>query len=120
MSKILPSCLKDFSSTQQEQSPTSGVARSTSSSELKRYADTSILTLILRSPRRTRHKDTFRNYNNKLNTKLMDVKNIEEEIKEKSAQLLPAQHSEPVTPERSPPKKQVWRKKDQSTPSEDQ
>jgi hypothetical protein len=50
----------------------------------------------------------------------MDVKNIEEEIKEKSAQLLPAQHSEPVTPERSPPKKQVWRKKDQSTPSEDQ
>jgi hypothetical protein len=50
----------------------------------------------------------------------MDVKNIEEEIKEKSAQLLPAQHSEPVTPERSPPKKQVWRKKDPSTPSEDQ
>jgi hypothetical protein len=56
----------------------------------------------------------------KLNTKLTDVKNIEEEIKEKSAQLLPAQYSEPVTPERSPPKKQVWRKKDQSSPSEDQ
>jgi hypothetical protein len=51
---------------------------------------------------------------------LTDVKNIEEEIKEKSAQLLPAQHFEPVTPERSPPKKQVWRKKAQSTPSEDQ
>jgi hypothetical protein len=43
----------------------------------------------------------------KLNTKLTDIKNIEEEIKEKSAQLLPAQCSEPVTPERSPPKKQV-------------
>jgi hypothetical protein len=56
----------------------------------------------------------------KLNTKLTNVKNIEEEFKEKSAQLLPAQYSEPVTPERSPPKKQVWRKKDQSTPSEDQ
>jgi hypothetical protein len=51
---------------------------------------------------------------------LTDVKNIEEEIKEKSAQLLPAQYSEPITPERSPQKKQVWRKKDQSTPSEDQ
>jgi hypothetical protein len=50
----------------------------------------------------------------------MDVQNIEEEIKEKSAQLLSAQYSEPVTPERSPPKKQIWRKKDQSTPSEDQ
>jgi hypothetical protein len=49
----------------------------------------------------------------------MDVKNIDE-IKEKSAQLLPTQYSEPVTPERSPPKKQVWRKKNQSTPSEDQ
>jgi hypothetical protein len=34
--------------------------------------------------------------------------------------LIPAQYSEPVTPKRSPPKKQVWRKKDQSTPSEDQ
>jgi hypothetical protein len=56
----------------------------------------------------------------KLKTKLTDVKNIEEEIKEKFAQLLPAQDYEPVTPERSPPKKQVWRKKDQSTPSEDQ
>jgi hypothetical protein len=52
--------------------------------------------------------------------KLMDVKNIEGEIKEKSAKLLPAQYYEPVTPERSPTKKQVWRKKDQSTPSEDQ
>jgi hypothetical protein len=51
---------------------------------------------------------------------LTDVKNIEEEIKEKYAHLLLAQYSEPVTPERSPPKKQVWRKKDQSTPSEDQ
>jgi hypothetical protein len=51
---------------------------------------------------------------------LTDVKNIEEEIKEKSAQLLPAQYSGPVTPERSPQKKQVWRKKGQSTPSEDQ
>jgi hypothetical protein len=50
----------------------------------------------------------------------MDVKNIEEEIKEKSTQLLPAQYFEPVTPKRSPPKKQVWRKKDPSTPSEDQ
>jgi hypothetical protein len=51
---------------------------------------------------------------------LKDVKNIAEEIKEKSAQLLPAQYSEPVTLERSPLKKQVWRKKDQNTPSEDQ
>jgi hypothetical protein len=51
---------------------------------------------------------------------LTDVKNFEEEIKEKYAHLLLAQYSEPVTPERSPPKKQVWRKKDQSTPSEDQ
>jgi hypothetical protein len=56
----------------------------------------------------------------KLNTKLTNVKNIEEKIKEKSAQLLPAQYSKPVTLERSPPKKQVWRKKDQSTPSENQ
>jgi hypothetical protein len=55
-----------------------------------------------------------------LNTKLTDVKKIEEEIKEKSAKLLLAQHSDLVSPERSPPKKQVWRKKDQSTPSEDQ
>jgi hypothetical protein len=50
---------------------------------------------------------------------LTDDKNIEEEIKEKSAQLLSAQYYEPITPERSPPKKQVWRKKDQSAPSED-
>jgi hypothetical protein len=56
----------------------------------------------------------------KLNTKLTDVKNIEEEIMEKSAHLLQAQYSEPVTPERSPPKKQVWRKKDQSIPLKDQ
>jgi hypothetical protein len=49
----------------------------------------------------------------KLNKKFTDVE-------EKSAQLLPAQYSEPVTPERSPPKKQFWRKKDQSTPSKDQ
>jgi hypothetical protein len=46
-------------------------------------------------------------------TKLTDVKNIEE-IKEKSAQLLLAQYSEVVTLEKSPPNKQVWRKKDQS------
>jgi hypothetical protein len=51
---------------------------------------------------------------------LKNVKNFEEEIKEKSAQLLPAQYSEPFTPERYPPKKQVWMKKDQSTSSEDQ
>jgi hypothetical protein len=37
--------------------------RSTSSSELKRYATTSILILILSSPRRTRRGDAFRNYN---------------------------------------------------------
>jgi hypothetical protein len=43
----------------------------------------------------------------KLNTKLTDVKNIEEEITEKSAQLLPSRYSERVTPERSPLKKQV-------------
>jgi hypothetical protein len=59
--------------------------RSTSSSELKRYTATSILILILNSPRRTRRGDAFRDYNTRLNTKLMDVKNIEEEIKEKSA-----------------------------------
>jgi hypothetical protein len=51
---------------------------------------------------------------------LTNVQNIEEEIKEKYAQLLPAQYFEPVTPERSPPKKQLCRKKDQSTPSEDE
>jgi hypothetical protein len=48
---------------------------------------------------------------------LTNVKNTEEEIKEKSTQLLPAQYSEPITPERSPLKKKVWRKKDQCTPS---
>jgi hypothetical protein len=55
-----------------------------------------------------------------MNSKLTDAKNIEEEIKEKSAQLLPARYSEPITLERSPLKKQVWRKKVQGTPSEDQ
>jgi hypothetical protein len=50
----------------------------------------------------------------------MDIKNIEEEIKEKSAQLLPFKNSEPINPERSPSKKQVLRKKDKSTHSEDQ
>jgi hypothetical protein len=50
----------------------------------------------------------------------VNIKNIEGEIKVKSAQLLPAQYSEPVTPERSPLMKQFWRKNDQSTPLEDQ
>jgi hypothetical protein len=63
MSKILPSCLEDSSWTQQEQSSTPGLVRSTSSSELERYTATSILILILSSPRRTRRGDTFRNYN---------------------------------------------------------
>jgi hypothetical protein len=68
-------------------------------------------------PKKNKTRRRLQRLQHKLNTKLINVKNIEEEIKEKSAQLLPAQHSEPVTPERSPPKKQVWRKKDQSTPS---
>jgi hypothetical protein len=71
-------------------------------------------------PKKNKTRRRLQRLQCKLNTKLTDVKNIEEEIKEKSAQLLPAQYSESVTPERSPPKKQVWRKKDQSTPSEDQ
>jgi hypothetical protein len=71
-------------------------------------------------PKKNKTRRRLQRLQRKLNTKLTDVKNIEEEIKEKSAQLLPAQHFEPVTPERSPPKKQVWRKKAQSTPSEDQ
>jgi hypothetical protein len=71
-------------------------------------------------PKKNKTRRRLRKLQHKLNTKLTDVMNIEEEIKLKSSQLLPAQYSEPVTPERSPPKKQVWRKKDQSTPSEDQ
>jgi hypothetical protein len=67
-------------------------------------------------PKKNKTQKRLQRLQRKLNTKLTDVKNIEEEIKEKSAQLLPAQHSEPITLERSPPKKQVWRKKDQSTP----
>jgi hypothetical protein len=71
-------------------------------------------------PKKYKTRRRLQRLQRKLNTKLTDVKNIEEEIKEKSALLLPAQYSEPVTPERSPPKKQVRRKKDQSAPSEDQ
>jgi hypothetical protein len=71
-------------------------------------------------PKKNKTRRRLQKLQRKLNTKLTDVKNIEEEIKEKFAQLLPAHYSESVTPERSPPKKQVWRKKDQSTPSEDQ
>jgi hypothetical protein len=71
-------------------------------------------------PKKNKTRKRLQKLQCKLNTKLTDVKNIEEEIKEKSTQLLPAQCSEPVTPERSPLKKQVWREKDQSTPSEDQ
>jgi hypothetical protein len=68
-------------------------------------------------PKKNKTRRRLQKLQRKLNTKLTDVKNIEEEIKENSTQLLPAQYSKPVTPERSPPKKQVWRKKDQSTPS---
>jgi hypothetical protein len=71
-------------------------------------------------PKKNKTRRRLQKLQRTLNTKLMDVQNIEEEIKEKSAQLLSAHYSEPVTPERSPPKKQIWRKKDQSTPSEDQ
>jgi hypothetical protein len=74
----------------------------------------------LEQPKKNKTRRRLQKLQCKWNTKLTDVKNIEEEIKEKSTQLLPAHYSEPVTPERSPPKKQVWRKKDQSTPSEDQ
>jgi hypothetical protein len=71
-------------------------------------------------PKKNKTRRRLQKLQRKLNTKLTDVKNIEEEIKDKSAQLLPAQYSKPVTPERSLPKKQVGRKKDQSTPLEDQ
>jgi hypothetical protein len=71
-------------------------------------------------PKKNKTRRRLQRLQNKLNTKLTDVKNIEEEIKEKSAQLLLAQYSEPVTPKRSPPKKQVWRKNEQTVPSEDQ
>jgi hypothetical protein len=70
-------------------------------------------------PKKNKTRRRLQRLQCKLNTNLTDVKNIEEDIKEKSAQLLPAQYSEPVTPERSPPKKQVWRK-DQRRPSDDQ
>jgi hypothetical protein len=71
-------------------------------------------------PKKNKVRRCLQRLQRKLNTKLTDVKNIKEEIKEKSAQLLAAQYSELVTPERYAPKKQVWRKKDQSTPSRDQ
>jgi hypothetical protein len=71
-------------------------------------------------PKKNKTQRRLQRLQHMVNTKLTDVKNFEEVIKEKSSQLLPTQYSEPVTPERSPPKKQVWRKKDQSTPSEDQ
>jgi hypothetical protein len=63
MSKILLSCLEERTWTQQEQSSTSGLARSTSSSKMKRCAATSILIVILSSPRRTRRGAAFRSYN---------------------------------------------------------
>jgi hypothetical protein len=71
-------------------------------------------------PKKNKTRRRLQTLQCKLNTKLTDVKNIEKEIEEKSAQLLLAQYFEPVTLERSPPNKQVWRKKDQGTPSEDQ
>jgi hypothetical protein len=71
-------------------------------------------------PKKNKIQTRLQRLQGKLNTKLTDGKNIEDEIKEKYAQLRPARYFEPVTPERSPPKKQVWRKKDQSTPSENQ
>jgi hypothetical protein len=43
----------------------------------------------------------------------MDIENIVE-IKENSTQLLSAKNSEPTTPERSPLKKQAWRKKEET------
>jgi hypothetical protein len=55
-------------------------------------------------PTKNKTRRRLQRLQRKLNIKLTDVKNIEEEIKEKSAQLLPAQHSKPITPERSPPK----------------
>jgi hypothetical protein len=63
--------------------------------------------------------ETFPGFTSPVGTELTDKEEIKK-IEKKSALLLPAQYSEPVTPERSPPKKQVWRKKDQSTPSKDQ
>jgi hypothetical protein len=71
-------------------------------------------------PKKNKTRRQLQKLQRKLNTKWTDIKNIEEEIKEKSAHLLLFKNDEPVTPERSPPKKQVWRKKDKSTPSEDQ
>ena len=64
--------------------------------------------------------------NHKLDTELTDKEDIKK-IQEKSTQLPPTKHAEPATPERSPPKKQAWRKKEdtptkgdnKSTPSED-
>jgi hypothetical protein len=56
-------------------------------------------------PKKNKTRRRLQKLQRKLNTKLTDVKNVEEEIKEKSAQLLPSQYSELVTPERSPPKK---------------
>jgi hypothetical protein len=61
---------------------------------------------------------TFLEFTSPVVKELTDKEEIKK-IEKKSAQLLPAQYFEPVTPERSPPKKQVWRKKDQSTPSEE-
>jgi hypothetical protein len=58
-------------------------------------------------PKKNKTRRRLQKLQFKLNTKLTDVKNIEKAIKEKSAQLLPVQYFEPVTPERSPPKKQV-------------
>jgi small nuclear ribonucleoprotein (snRNP)-like protein len=71
-------------------------------------------------PKKNKMRGRLQRLQRKMNTKLTDVKNNEEEIKEKSPQLLSAQYSEPVTPERSASKKQVWRKKDQSIPLEEQ
>jgi hypothetical protein len=71
-------------------------------------------------PKKNKTQRRLQRLQHMVNTKLTDVKNFEEVIKEKSSQLLPTQYSEPITLEKSPPKKQVWRKKDQSTPSEDQ
>jgi hypothetical protein len=68
----------------------------------------------LEQPKKNKTRRRLQRLQCKLNRKLIDVKYIEEEFKEKSAQLLPAQYSEPVTPKRSPLKKQVWRKKVQS------
>jgi hypothetical protein len=70
-------------------------------------------------PKKNKTRSRLSILQRKMNTKLTDVKNTEQEIEDKSAQLLPAQSSEPITLERSPQKKQIWRKKDQGTPSED-